>query len=156
MSAEQTVSPLGENFPTGGRAGDLALDDLVAVYLDGLGRIDPDPAESMDSAPRLGTAELAYGLDQTVSTYLEDQGLPLEQYHEIQQDLLNALADTLHDQGLADHDAIVYDDLGNADGAAVLGALDGHVQALLDMSQTQQPLLEQASSEVQEIQSFDC
>ncbi|WP_259719831.1 hypothetical protein [Synechococcus sp. CS-1328] len=103
----------------------------------------------------MGTAELAYGLDQTVSAYLEDQGLPVEHFQEIQQDLLNALADTLQERGLADHDSIAYDDFGNADGAAVLGALDGHLHALLETPLHPEPLLEFDASVGHEIQGFD-
>ncbi|MFM7675967.1 MAG: hypothetical protein ACKO5F_10375 [Synechococcus sp.] len=80
----------------------------------------------------LGTAELAYGLDQTVSSYLEQQGLSLDHYHDIQQELLNALADVMEQRGITEQGAFAVDEFGNADGAEVLGALDGHLHDLLD------------------------
>lgn len=118
-----------EGADPSGLSDDAGVAELVVSFLEVL----PGPDDLAQESATLGMAELAYGLDQVVSSYLEQQGLPLEQYQEIQQNLINALADVIEEHGLNDHQPIGVDAFGNADGADVLGVLDGHLHDLLDV-----------------------
>lgn len=67
-------------------------------------------------------ADLAYGLDEAVSNYLDQHSLPLEQYAELQQQVLEVLAQDLHSQGHLDSDLPLLDLQGQVDAYAVLEA----------------------------------
>jgi hypothetical protein len=89
-------------------------------------KASPDLA-SMPERP----AEMAYELDQVVSTYLEDHQLSAEAYHQIEHEVLNTLAVELQ----ADHPdphglGFPVDAAGNVDPFAVFSALDEHLADL--------------------------
>ncbi|MEB3264760.1 MAG: hypothetical protein VKJ66_10355 [Synechococcus sp.] len=132
-NGEELGASLGEGLDPPVLGANSEVGDLVLSYLEaiqeGLQAIEPVASDS----PGPGTAELAYGLDQTVSSYLEQQGLPLDHYHDIQQELINGLADVMEERGITEHGSIGVDEFGNADGIDVLGVLDGHLHDLLDM-----------------------
>jgi hypothetical protein len=87
-------------------------------------------------------AEMAYELDQVVSSYLEEHQLSAEAYQQIEQDVLNTIAADLQ----ADHlDPLglgfSLDADGNVDPLALFSALDNHFDdwLLADPSQMSEP-----------------
>jgi hypothetical protein len=82
-------------------------------------------------------AELAYGLDQVVSGYLDDEGLDVEAYGRVQQEILMSLAEDL--EPLSDDDPVpdLLDGNGQYDLFAVLeacgnGLVEGHPEGSPD------------------------
>jgi hypothetical protein len=80
----------------------------------------------------LSVAELAYGLDQMVSSYVDSYGLSIEDHAVIQQEVYNHLAHDLNDPSVDDGIDIAFDASGDANGADVLAALDDHFMEIYD------------------------
>lgn len=72
--------------------------------------------------PACVVAELAYGLDQLVSAYLDDQGLDVEAYGQVQQQVLIGLAEDLQMPADPVSDSVLLDANGDYDLHAVLDA----------------------------------
>jgi hypothetical protein len=86
-------------------------------------------------------AEIAYELDQVVSTYLDEQGLSVDAYQLIQQDVLNTIAhDLINQQDALDDCDVSFDADGNADPCAVVAAIDQHFDQLFIDDSFSEPL----------------
>ena len=110
---------------------DLASESIAGLidsFFDAL-RVSSEASE-----PEARPAELAYELDQVVSSYLEDNALSPDAYQAIQQDVLNTIAQDLQDQFIDDAElAFSQDASGNVDGSEVLVALDIHYDDLVSL-----------------------
>jgi hypothetical protein len=82
------------------------------------------PGESASDGAAL--AELAYGLDQVVSEFLDHQGMQVDAYAGVEQQLLGALAHDLQDQAGIDPDGLLDGSQAGFDTHAVLEALSQH------------------------------
>jgi hypothetical protein len=71
-------------------------------------------------------AELAYGLDQAVSDFLDQQGMEVDAYGEVEQQLLGALAHDLEDQAGVNPDDLLDAAQNAYDTHAVLDAFSQH------------------------------
>jgi len=110
-----------------------AVDELVASYLDTMAT-----SGDTDGDGDLTVAELAYGLDDMISSFIADHSLTADDYAAIQQDVFNTLADEISDIGLDAGIDIAFDASGDANGADVLAALDLHFQEIYDAHITPQ------------------
>jgi hypothetical protein len=63
------------------------IGELVANYLETIN------SQDLDSQNEYTSAELAYALDELVSDYIESNGIPVDEYASIQEDVLNAIDD---------------------------------------------------------------
>jgi hypothetical protein len=95
----------------------LGLGELVSQFLE-----TALEAEQAAETGLVSAAELAYGLDEAVSRYLDQHSLPLEQYAELQQQVLEVLAQDLHSQGHLDSNLPLVDLQGPVDAYTVLEA----------------------------------
>jgi hypothetical protein len=99
----------------------LGLGELVSQFLE----TALETAQEAHHLPEPGlvsAADLAYGLDEAVSSYLDQHSLPLEQYAELQQQVLEVLAHDLHNQGHLEEPLPLLDLQGQVDAYAVLEA----------------------------------
>ena len=71
-------------------------------------------------------AEFAYGLDQAVSDFLDQQGMQVDAYGEVEQQLLGALAHDLEDQAGIDPQDLLDAAQNAFDTHAVLDAFSQH------------------------------
>jgi hypothetical protein len=89
-------------------------------------RASPDLQDQEDRS-----AELVYELDQVVTTYLDEQGLSVDAYQLIQQDVLNSIAhDLINQPDALDAFYVSFDADGNADPSAVVAAIDQNFDQL--------------------------
>ena len=106
---------------------------LASPWLQSAG--DTSTSEVVDAkdglVPTTVVAELAYGLDQVVSSYLDDQGLDVEAYGRVQQQVLMDLAEDLPPPAEGGADPSLLDENGQYDMYAVLEAY-GNIQAESD------------------------
>ncbi|MCP9807160.1 hypothetical protein KBY71_11605, partial [Cyanobium sp. T1B-Tous] len=103
------------------------VDQLVASYLDTMAT-----SGDTDGNGDLSVAELAYGLDHMVSSFVDSYGLSIEDHAVIQQEVYNQLAHDLNDLSVDDGIDIAFDAAGDANGADVLAALDDHFMEIHD------------------------
>lgn len=113
-------------------ASPYSIDALLSTYLETM-------ASSGDAEGDggLSPAELAYGLDDMVSSFIEENGLSIEDHAAIQRDVINTLAHELTDMqrdpfSAPDGPDIAVDSTGDANSADVLAALDHHFQEIYD------------------------
>jgi hypothetical protein len=85
----------------------------------------------LDADGDLSSDELAYGLDQAVSNFIEDNSLSADDYGAIQQEVLNLLADELNELDTDSILEIAINDAGDADAASVIAALDDNFDDLV-------------------------
>jgi hypothetical protein len=103
------------------------VDALVTSYLESMA-----VAGDTDSNGELSAAELAYGLDDMVSQFIDAHGFSIDDYAAIQQEVYNELAHELNDLSIDDGIDIAFDATGDANGAEVLAALDDHFMDIYD------------------------
>ena len=104
-----------------------SIDLLVAEYLEAM-----QDCGDLDGDGNVDVAELAYGLDEAVSNFLEVNSLSAEDYDVIQQEVFNQLADQLNALDSDEPAEIGVDQFGDAVAASVLAALDDNFDDLLN------------------------
>ena len=104
-----------------------SIDLLVAEYLEAM-----QDGGDLDGDGNVDVAELAYGLDEAVSNFLEVNSLSAEDYDVIQQEVFNQLADQLNALDSDEPAEIGVDQFGDAVAASVLAALDDNFDDLLN------------------------
>ena len=102
-----------------------SVDDLVATYLHSMASFG-----DADGNGDLGVDELAYGLDQAVSDFIDAHGLSVDDHASLQQEVFDSLATDIADLNLDESAALDGLDSAHADGAEVLAALDHHFQEI--------------------------
>ena len=98
----------------------LELGSLVQAFLSAASEPQPDGAQ----APVV--AELAYGLDQAVSDFLDQHGLDVDAYAGVEQQALDLLAQDLQDQMGVNPDDLLNAGQDGYDSHAVLDAISVH------------------------------
>ena len=108
-----------------GDAAAVDLSGLVSQFLGAVSEAQDALSLAGESDAALTPADLAYSLDEAVSGYLEAFDLPVADYPELEQHVLHALSDELHEQGLlAEHDTGI-----DLDACAVLDAYSSCLNA---------------------------
>ncbi len=102
------------------------IDELVSGYLDTM-----QASGDTDGDGHVSQVELAYGLDEAVSNFLDSNGLSADEFHSIQQEVFNELADQLSDLDTDASIGSVADAAGDADAASVLAALESNLDDLV-------------------------
>lgn len=97
------------------------ISDLVGSFLEAAQTVlrSHDP-EVLEAIP----AELTYELDQIISGYLEAHQIEPVHFQQIQQDVVNSLAQSLLDEGSLSSETLVFDDYGNVDLSDVVASFD--------------------------------
>lgn len=102
------------------------IGDLVFTYLETM-----QTSGDLDADGNVSVEELAYGLDEAVTSFLETNSLSADEYASIQQEVFNQLAHQLTDLDPDNPVEIAVDEVGDADAASVLAALDDNFDDLL-------------------------
>ena len=102
------------------------IGDLVSTYLETM-----QSSGDLDADGNVSVEELAYGLDEAVTSFLETNSLSADEYESIQQEVFNQLAHQLTDLDPDNPVEIAVDEVGDADAASVLAALDDNFDDLL-------------------------
>ena len=102
------------------------IDELVSGYLDTM-----QASGDTDGDGHVSQVELTYGMDQAVSDFLDTNGLSNDDFHSIQQEVLNELADQLSELETDASIGNLVDDAGDADAASVLAALEANLEDLV-------------------------
>ena len=118
-SSDSQSSMLEDVDPIGG---------LVSTYLETM-----QSSGDLDGDGNVSVAELAYGLDEAVTSFLEMNSLSADEYESIQQEVFNQLAHQLTDLDPDNPVEIALDEVGDADAASVLAALDDNFDNLLQL-----------------------
>jgi hypothetical protein len=126
------LPPMVDSYPSDAMDPSFSIDTLVSTYLETVAASGDSDADG-----NLSPAELAYGLDEMVTSFIETHGLSFDDHAAIQQDVINTLAHELNDlqggDGLSDGVLdIAMDAAGDASSADVLAALDHHFQEIYD------------------------
>ena len=116
-AADHTTSMDDDPYPIG---------DLVSTYLESM-----QTSGDLDGDGNVSVEELAYGLDEAVTSFLEANSLSADEYESIQQEVFNQLAHQLTDLDPDNPVEIALDEVGDADAASVLAALDDNFDDLL-------------------------
>ena len=102
------------------------IDELVSGYLDTM-----QASGDTDGDGHVSQGELLYGLDEAVSNFLDTNGLSADEFHSIQQEVLNELAEQLSELETDASIGNVADAAGDADAASVLAALESNLDDLV-------------------------
>ena len=97
-----------------------SIPELVTQFLD---TAKESGANALDSATR--QADLMYELDTLVSDFLDQNQMSGDEFHNLEQQVLNSIAeDLISDSNENDSLALDHDELGNFDAESVFTALD--------------------------------
>ena len=97
-----------------------SIPELVTQFLD---TAKESGANALDSATR--QADLMYELDTLVSDFLDQNQMSGDEFHNLEQQVLNSIAeDLISDNSENDSLALDHDELGNFDAESVFTALD--------------------------------
>ena len=113
------------------------VDGLVSTFLEEMHQAGLDDGDSF-----LTSSELAYGIDEQVSNFIELHGLSVEDHAAIQQDVFNALASDLVDAGVDDLFVLEgADSDGAIDASALMTSLETHFDEVYELHQAD-PLID--------------
>ncbi|MFM7314276.1 MAG: hypothetical protein ACKO0M_14130, partial [Cyanobium sp.] len=107
------------------------LSHLVSSYLDSMHQVGDIALDGIHDTAH-SAMDLNHQLDVSISDFIASHGLSDASYASIHLEVIDHLAHDLNDSGVSLDHPVLFDDQGHADSAAVISALDQHLQELQD------------------------